>query len=147
MSDTVLVTIIGTIGAVAAAAITAYFNYRASERKETADLPIAVIILSPKNGEQMPLFVGEKRPIMRPISGKVTGFSPAEIETLGLVVEILISNGQWQEQGTAVVRSDGWWALENGRFNATSPRIRATIRDKDYVAYATSDIRVTVLFS
>lgn len=146
MSDTVLVAIIGTVGVVAAAAITAYFNYRASSQKETADSnPITLALLSPKNGEQLPVLSGEKRPILRPISGKVNGFSADEIVTLGLVVQIWVYNGKWHEQGTAVVREDGRWALENGRFDGTHHRIRATLHDKDNIAYVSTDIHVTVM--
>jgi hypothetical protein len=47
-------------------------------------------IQTPKNKEEVPILHGEHKPIVRPISGHVAGYSKREIERLSVFVDVLI---------------------------------------------------------
>jgi hypothetical protein len=122
--------ILGLIGLVVAivscvAAVLAIPNLRRLVGLIGKDL----LIFAPKNKEAIPILWGEHKPIVRPISGEVTGFSGREIEKLGLFVDILIKTDHWYPQGSARVESDGKWMLKEARFGGSVHIIKAVLKD------------------
>jgi hypothetical protein len=89
-----------------------------------------LLVFAPKNKEEIPILWGELKPIVRPISGEVTGFSEKEIEKLGLFVEVLIKTDHWYPQGNVRVESDGKWMLKEARFGGSVHIIKVVLKDR-----------------
>ncbi len=137
--------VIGLIGLVVAvvscaAAVLAIPNLRRLFGLSGKDL----LIFAPKNKEDIPILWGEHKPIVRPISGEVAGFSEKEIEKLGLFVDILIKTDHWYPQGSTRVESDGKWILKEARFGGSTHIIKAILKDRYSREHKSVEIEVNV---
>jgi hypothetical protein len=101
-------------------------------------------IHTPKNKDEISILHGEHMPIVRTVSGDVTGYSEKEIEKLGLFVEVLIKTDQWYSQGSAKVESDGKWTLKEAHFGGSVHIIKAILKDRHSREYKSAEIEVTV---
>ncbi len=144
MPEGILIAIIGALGVIIAAGVTAYFkartNYANSSGKNKS-----IAILAPRNGEEIVFYSkSETKPIKRTVSGKIAGFNAKEVLEEGLQVEIAIHTDIWYKQGVTPAQPNGDWKLEGVRFGGRDHRIRATLKDKMDRTLCTTDIKVTV---
>ena len=101
-------------------------------------------IHTPKNKDEISILHGERKPIVRPVSGEVTGYSEKEIERLGLFVEVLIKTDRWYPQGNARVDGDGTWTLKEAHFGGSVHLIKAVLKDRHSREHKSAEIEVTV---
>lgn len=101
-------------------------------------------IQTPKNKERVPILHGEHKPVVRPVSGHVAGYSRKDIERLGLFVEVLIKTDKWYPQGSTSVRRDGEWTLKDARLGGSGHIIKAVLKDRHGREYESAEIEVTV---
>jgi hypothetical protein len=101
-------------------------------------------IHTPKNKDEISILYGEHQPIVRAVSGEVTGYSEKEIERLGLFVEVLIKTDQWYPQGNARVDGDGKWTLKDARFGGSVHIIKAVLKDRHGREHQSAEIEVMV---
>lgn len=104
-----------------------------------------LVILTPKNKDEIPIRHGEEKPIVRPVSGRIVGFTRDDIEKLGLFVEILIKTDTWYLQGNTKVEIDGRWTLKEARFGGSTHIIRATLKDQLSHEHKSAEIEVTLV--
>ena len=104
-----------------------------------------VWISTPRNKDKIPISYGEKMPIVRPVTGEVSGFSAKEIERLGLFVELWIETDRWYLQGSANVENDGKWVLKEAKFGGFRHIIKAILKDKRGHEYKNTEIEATVI--
>ncbi len=104
-----------------------------------------ILILVPRNKQEISILAGEHRPIVRTVGGEVIGFTRREIEELGLFVEVLIKTDRWYLQGDVPVDTNGKWALKDARFGGFDHIIRAILKDRHSREYQSSEIEVSVL--
>ncbi len=140
MSDSVLGAIITAIGTILAATIPAYFIYKANNKKlatnEVSARQGIITILVPNDGEEIIVSSKETKPIDRPFSGKIMGFSKNEINSLGLKVEIFVRTDKWYRQGTTNVQNTGVWIFEHVKLGGTTHVVKALLKDKNGVERA-----------
>jgi hypothetical protein len=101
-------------------------------------------IHTPKNKAEISILHGEHKPIVRTVSGEITGYGEKEIEKLGLFVEVLIKTDQWYPQGSAIVESGGKWTLKEARFGGTGHIIKAVLKDRYNREHQSAEVEVTV---
>jgi hypothetical protein len=101
-------------------------------------------INTPKHKAEVSMLHGEHKPIVRTVSGEITGYGEKEIERLGLFVEVLIKTDQWYPQGSAIVESDGKWSLKEARFGGSVHIIKAVLKDRHNREHQSAQIEVTV---
>ena len=101
-------------------------------------------IHTPKNKQRISVQHGERKPIVRSISGEVAGYRKAEIERLGLFVEVLIQTDKWYPQGNAPLETDGKWGLSDARFGGSVHIIKAVLKDRHNREHQSASIEVTV---
>jgi hypothetical protein len=106
--------------------------------------PRDLVILEPRNKQELPVYAGEHKPIKRPIAGEVIGFSAKEIQRLGLFVEVSIKTDTWYQQGSAPVESNGKWLLREASFGGSNHIIRALLKDRHKQAHQSAEIEVLV---
>jgi len=99
-------------------------------------------IHTPKNKDNIFMIHGESKPILRPISGQISGYHEREIERLGLFVEVLIKTDKWYPQGNAPVADDGKWTLKDARFGGSVHIIRAILKDRHNREHQSASIEV-----
>jgi hypothetical protein len=101
-------------------------------------------IHTPKNKEKLSILYGEHLPIVRTVSGHVTGYSEKEVERLGLFVEVLIKTDSWYPQGSARVDGGGKWTLKETLFGGSLHVIKAVLKDRHGREHESAEIEVTV---